>query len=271
MALEALNSPTTATPSLHYDDMDLHCLEPWTKGKRSKRPRIENPPSEEEYLALCLIMLARGGTTATATATASTTKPTQQTDSPHVPKLPYQCSVCKKAFPSYQALGGHKASHRKLAAAAASSDENPSTSATALNPSGRTHECSICHKTFPTGQALGGHKRCHYEGGSGSAVTSSEGAASIHSQRDFDLNLPASPDFYLGLSVDCEKKSQLSGDQEVESPPPAKKPRLSIPADMILTKLVFSNFNEALGVLVIAPASVAVKIRSHRSIYPSPL
>uniref|UniRef100_A0A5B6YPR8 Putative zinc finger protein ZAT10 n=1 Tax=Davidia involucrata TaxID=16924 RepID=A0A5B6YPR8_DAVIN len=233
MALEALNSPTTATPSLHYDDIDididLHCLEPWTKRKRSKRPRIENPSSEEEYLALCLIMLARGG---------ATTSPTYQNDSPPISKHSYKCSVCNKAFTSYQALGGHKASHRKLLAAAAASDENPSTSisATTLNPSGRTHECSICHKTFPTGQALGGHKRCHYEGGGGSAsvsaVTSSEGAGSSHNHREFDLNLPALPEFHLGLSVDCERKSKLFGDQEVESPLPAKKPRLSIPANM---------------------------------------
>ncbi|KAE8714652.1 arginine N-methyltransferase 2-like [Hibiscus syriacus] len=29
-------------------------------------------------------------------------------------KLNCKCSVCNKAFNSYQALGGHKASHRKL-------------------------------------------------------------------------------------------------------------------------------------------------------------
>nr|POF06567.1 zinc finger protein azf1 [Quercus suber] len=61
MALEALNSPTTATPQFHFDDANLHCLDSWTKRKRSKRPRFENAPTEEEYLALCLIMLARGG------------------------------------------------------------------------------------------------------------------------------------------------------------------------------------------------------------------
>ncbi|KAF7127138.1 hypothetical protein RHSIM_Rhsim11G0153800 [Rhododendron simsii] len=232
MALEALSSPTRrATP---FDDMDPNCLEPWTKRKRSKRPRSESPaPTEEEYLALCLIMLARGGPTSTATAAAD--------------KTSYKCSVCDKAFPSYQALGGHKASHRKLAAGS-TSDDHPSTSttttttATTIPPSGRSHECSICHKCFPTGQALGGHKRRHYEGSIGtgnsngtgngngsSGVTTSEGGGSSHSNRGFDLNMPALPEFGLSLVVDCGRKSQPAGEQEVESPLPFKKPRLSLP------------------------------------------
>jgi len=226
MALEALSSPTRPTP---FDDMDPNCLEPWTKRKRSKRSRSETTPTEEEYLALCLIMLARGRRGATAASSAAAADE----------KISYKCSVCDKAFSSYQALGGHKASHRKLAA---TSDDNPSTSATTttaaaatttLPPSGRSHECSICHKSFPTGQALGGHKRRHYEGtigtgnvsGSGVTTTTSEGGGSSHSNRGFDLNVPALPEFGLGLSVDCGRKSQLSVEQEVESPLPMKKPR----------------------------------------------
>lgn len=212
--------------------MDPNCLEPWTKRKRSKRSRSETPPTEEEYLALCLIMLARGGKAASSAAAADE-------------KISYKCSVCDKAFSSYQALGGHKASHRKLAAT--SDDNNPSTSTTAaaaatttLPPSGRSHECSICHKSFPTGQALGGHKRRHYEGtvgtgigsASGVTTTTSEGGGSSHSNRGFDLNVPALPEFGLGLSVDCGRKSQLSVEQEVESPLPMKKPRLSFQPDL---------------------------------------
>ncbi|GFY89520.1 salt tolerance zinc finger [Actinidia rufa] len=134
MALEALNSPTTPTPQPPRFD------EPWTKRKRSKRPRTETPPTEEEYLALCLIMLARGGATSAASAAAA---PNQKTS--------YKCSVCDKSFPSYQALGGHKASHRKNVAASATVDDHSSTSAatTTLSPSGRLHECSICHRSFP--------------------------------------------------------------------------------------------------------------------------
>ncbi|MQL41287.1 C2H2-type zinc finger protein, partial [Escherichia coli] len=142
-------------------------------------------------------------------------------------KLSYKCSVCNKAFSSYQALGGHKASHRKLAGGG-SEDHSTSSAVTtgsanaASNGGGRSHECSICHKSFPTGQALGGHKRCHYDGGAGSsAVTASEGVGSTHTvshshNRDFDLNLPAFPDLSTKLFVE----------DEVSSPLPVKKPRL---------------------------------------------
>ncbi|XP_021759526.1 zinc finger protein ZAT10-like [Chenopodium quinoa] len=250
MALEALNSPTTPHAPFKFEERSF---DHWVKKKRSKRSRNEmSPPSttintttaipdsrlsEEEYLAFCLLMLAKGGAppkTEVPTISGSNTK-----------SLVYKCSVCGKSFGSYQALGGHKASHRKPV----SEDEKPSTAATSSattttisTASGKTHECSICHKCFPTGQALGGHKRCHYEGsiGSGptksgsrtakSGVTASEGVGSTISggsaQRDFDLNLPALPDF---LSVDFFKmrgQSVFSRDEEVESPHPLKKPRL---------------------------------------------
>ncbi|KAL4319879.1 hypothetical protein GQ457_18G016010 [Hibiscus cannabinus] len=234
MALEALNSPTMAA---QHDDLDT-----WKKGKRSKRQRTDaEPTTEEEYLALCLIMLARGrndnpgGRYRLLSSSSSPPPPTL--------KLSYKCSVCNKAFPSYQALGGHKASHRKP-----STDvDNPSTASTSTtsttNGSGRLHECSICHKSFPTGQALGGHKRRHYEGGTGtgnnktaspsvsvSEVTSSDGGALSQNHRapdfEFDLNLPALPEL-CGENKDG-RFSQMYGEEEVESPLPTKKPRFFI-------------------------------------------
>ncbi|TKY74990.1 Zinc finger protein ZAT10 [Spatholobus suberectus] len=184
MALEALQSPTAAAPSFGpFEEASLRYLEaPWAKRKRSKRSRMDqHHPSctEEEYLALCLIMLARGGATAKPVLSDNDSAPLP------VAKLSYKCSVCNRAFSSYQALGGHKASHRKLAGAAAAEDHSTASAATtssASNGGGRTHECSICHKTFPTGQALGGHKRCHYEGGGNSAVTCL-GRCGVHSHR----------------------------------------------------------------------------------------
>ncbi|KAE8659161.1 hypothetical protein F3Y22_tig00116964pilonHSYRG00216 [Hibiscus syriacus] len=257
MALEALNSPTTAaTPPFQFEDSNLHCLESFTKRKRSKRPRFDHVTSEEEYLALCLIMLARGGEPNSAntssvphrhrspTPAVSLTPVSAPAPAPPPTlteqKVSYKCSVCNKSFNSYQALGGHKASHRKLSGG--NDDQSTSTTnsaiaggviSAALNPSGKSHECSICHKSFPTGQALGGHKRCHYEGGSGnSAIASasasgvtSEGVGSTNnmnhiSQRvEFDLNLPALPEFSPANFF------VTGADDEVESPHPAKKPR----------------------------------------------
>ncbi|PON54281.1 Zinc finger transcription factor [Parasponia andersonii] len=256
MALEALNSPTTATAPFHFEDAaNLHYLEPWAKRKRSKRSRLDQAaPTEEEYLALCLIMLARGGAdqrqklTPTRAPPVDQTATTAATATTSATKLSYKCSVCSKAFPSYQALGGHKASHRKGTGGVEDQPTSSTTTTTttttsaaagarASNGSGRAHECSICHKTFPTGQALGGHKRCHYEGGAASAsataaganstlTTTSEGVGSTshtafsQSHRNFDLNLPALPEFSRDFFV--------SGDDEVESPHPLKKIRLSI-------------------------------------------
>ncbi|KAF3486858.1 hypothetical protein F2Q69_00054083 [Brassica cretica] len=126
--------------------------------------------------------------------------------------LSYKCSVCDKAFSSYQALGGHKASHRKNVSqthSAGGDDQSTSSATTASDVttgSGKSHVC----------QALGGHKRCHYEGNS---VSNSEGAGSTShvssSHRGFDLNIPPIPEF-----------STVNGDDEVMSPMPAKKPRL---------------------------------------------
>ncbi|KAJ8539533.1 hypothetical protein K7X08_013785 [Anisodus acutangulus] len=218
MALEALNSPTTTTPpSFLFEKTTQNYLESWTKGKRSKRSHSmidqQQPINEDEYLAFCLLMLARSGNNNFTTTTNSTT--------PTISKNLYTCSVCGKSFGSYQALGGHKASHRtKLLSNGDKVNHEPSvttttTSATSANGvSGRTHECSICHMTFPTGQALGGHKRRHYEGKV--ASSSSDAVGSTSSQRGFDLNIPALPKFWPGFG---------SGEDEVESPHPAKKLR----------------------------------------------
>ncbi|KAL1831661.1 hypothetical protein ACET3Z_001312 [Daucus carota] len=250
MTIEALSSPTIPTPppSFHYKTLTLKQTnptptmhEPWMKKKRTKRPRsetTETPPTEEEYLALCLIMLARGTTDTTTASAAVMSHRVDASSTDH-----YKCSVCEKSFSSYQALGGHKASHRKLATGAGeevSATTNSGTTATSvLNPSGRAHECTICHKSFPTGQALGGHKRRHYDGNIGSAaasaVTSSSGnGSSHHKDLDFDLNLPASPEVAvpLAVNVDFGRKNLNSGEQEVESPHPGKKARFSRPATM---------------------------------------
>lgn len=85
----------------------------------------------------------------------------------------FSCIICKKGFPSYQALGGHRASHKKFKGCCApASENNPQTDDLATDSQekidagveckkSKEHECPICFRVFPSGQALGGHKRSH--------------------------------------------------------------------------------------------------------------
>ncbi|KMZ59580.1 Zinc finger protein [Zostera marina] len=74
----------------------------------------------------------------------------QQTSSGRV----FECKTCNRQFPSFQALGGHRASHKKPRV---TDDQNRGRSPT--KP--RVHECTICGLEFSLGQALGGHMRRH--------------------------------------------------------------------------------------------------------------
>lgn len=251
MAVEATTISTIPPPAVGPESSSSDEIIP--RRKRSKRPR---PPTEEEYLALCLVMLARGQQegaghqqrnslpSTTTAAAAAAVAPSKQ--------LEYKCTVCGKAFGSYQALGGHKASHRvKAPDELSSGGSTPASSATASSSSavasagGRIHRCSVCFKTFPSGQALGGHKRSHYEGTiggggagagtvrtpDGSGVTSSEGASSSQGHRGFelDLNLPALPESGFDAARRCVAAAAAE-EEEVQSPLAFKKPRFLIEA-----------------------------------------
>ncbi|XP_020579179.1 zinc finger protein AZF3-like [Phalaenopsis equestris] len=161
--------------------------------------------SEEEYLALCLLSLARH-----ASPAFSHTPP---------PTLDHKCSLCAKAFASYQALGGHMTSHRKpIGDNRLFSGSQPAASSSSDGAKG--HQCLICWKTFATGQALGGHKRRHFDGTIGSAVGKGS-AATSGVFRGFDLNLPP----VMELGRQCWG---LEDEEAVQSPNPVKRPRLSI-------------------------------------------
>ncbi|XP_057778751.1 zinc finger protein ZAT12-like [Salvia miltiorrhiza] len=70
----------------------------------------------------------------------------------------FECKTCNRRFPSFQALGGHRASHKKPRLAAAGDDQ---LLREASPPKPKAHECAICGLEFPIGQALGGHMRRH--------------------------------------------------------------------------------------------------------------
>ncbi|CAN6287538.1 unnamed protein product [Urochloa humidicola] len=212
MVEPALDAAAAAIPWPRHQEE--RAAEGWArqKQKRSRRRRHlrRRAPTEEEHLALCLLMLARG-----------------HRDDASPPE--HRCSVCGKAFPSHQALGGHKSSHRTRPPAAPAQSAASSASASGAAGSGGggggggAHECSVCRKTFPTGQALGGHKRCHYDGAAATAATSSSGGLC----RGFDLNVAPLPDV---IAVDrcIVPAAEEEEEEEVLSPLAFKKPRLMI-------------------------------------------
>lgn len=242
MAVEAL---ATATRTETSEEVP-HIEGSWAKRKRSKRASLpslshkvlDHPPTEEEYLALCLLMLANDNRY--VQEEPSQTHQAQQASVTESKIAEYKCSVCGKTFGSYQALGGHKASHRnktigsdEVTASSTGSGTGTGTAAGTTTGSGRLHECSICHKTFPTGQALGGHKRCHYEGviggGASSSVAVSVAAAAevqVSGKMGFDLNIPAVPE----VEFDGGRRCLPGEEEEVLSPLAFKKSRLLIEA-----------------------------------------
>ncbi|KAF8042388.1 hypothetical protein BT93_A0882 [Corymbia citriodora subsp. variegata] len=72
----------------------------------------------------------------------------------------FECKTCNRRFSSFQALGGHRASHKKPGL-----QEMKLKDCTKLALGSRAnhkmHECSMCGLKFPSGQALGGHMRRH--------------------------------------------------------------------------------------------------------------
>ncbi|KAJ8449405.1 hypothetical protein Cgig2_002537 [Carnegiea gigantea] len=135
----------------------------------------------------------------------------------------FECRACNKIFYSHQALGGHRASHKKIKGCFAAAYLNPGEKRVTesrdqnlvsskrgesldLDPSrlsskgvmlhgslsnnttskkkSKSHECSICHRVFPSGQALGGHKRCHWLPSSVSSDTPFHSGSTFHNFLD---------------------------------------------------------------------------------------
>nr|XP_043625743.1 zinc finger protein ZAT4-like [Erigeron canadensis] len=206
----------------------------WSKRKRSFRAKVVNftsncPSSgqdEDLALAKCLMDLSNGRVDPIETDIEESYTPNREeqrlkpyedlspfTRPPPPPldkakgvatisKGMFECKACKKVFTSHQALGGHRASHKKVkgcfAARNDQSDDNigdddvithdeffpspkpissynfsqgpstigPTIAAAPLVGAARrkskVHKCSICNRIFASGQALGGHKRCHW-------------------------------------------------------------------------------------------------------------
>uniref|UniRef100_A0A0E0KC27 C2H2-type domain-containing protein n=1 Tax=Oryza punctata TaxID=4537 RepID=A0A0E0KC27_ORYPU len=115
-------------------------------GKRSRRQAEEAAFSLFDSSDMVRILLLFSGAHGRGGGTAA---------SP--PERMFQCKTCNRQFPTFQALGGHRASSHKKRRCLADGDRPPS-----RRPSPRcTGTCSICGLEFAVGQALGGHMRRH--------------------------------------------------------------------------------------------------------------
>ncbi|KAK7349690.1 hypothetical protein VNO77_07262 [Canavalia gladiata] len=122
----------------------------------------------------------------------------------------YKCETCDKVFRSYQALGGHRASHKKIKVVSTIDEADPELELERVNNGGassalvvlqkKIHECPVCFRVFASGQALGGHKRTHIIGSTTVTATATATATvSVRISAKFgdsliDLNLPAPMD-----------------------------------------------------------------------------
>ncbi|XVF33550.1 hypothetical protein REPUB_Repub17cG0177900 [Reevesia pubescens] len=111
----------------------------------------------------------------------------------------YRCETCNKVFKSYQALGGHRASHKKIkayssATATLETELEPENVGTCSMTEKKIHECPICFRVFSSGQALGGHKRSHVTGQVVATTQTPVKSSKRFGDSLIDLNLPAPMD-----------------------------------------------------------------------------
>ncbi|KAM7527818.1 hypothetical protein LguiB_031228 [Lonicera macranthoides] len=154
-------------------------------------------------MAKCLMLLSRVGEPTLPPPPTTTTKGGRI----------FECKTCNKQFSSFQALGGHRASHKRPKLTAGDLLTNQLHDSP---PKAKTHECSICGLEFAIGQALGGHMRRHRAAPSEGAVKGDLKAAEAvvpvlrrsSSKRvmglDLNLSLSLMPYEESGLELDLK-------------------------------------------------------------------
>ncbi|KAF6164390.1 hypothetical protein GIB67_037547 [Kingdonia uniflora] len=111
-------------------------------------------------MAKCLMLLSQGSMTKEST-----------------PGREFACKTCDRIFTSFQALGGHRASHKKprLTGEGGDRDHNQ-----LIQSKPKKHKCSICGQEFTMGQALGGHMRRHRATNNKGSTMMSMSTSTIH-------------------------------------------------------------------------------------------
>ncbi|KAI4320074.1 hypothetical protein MLD38_033592 [Melastoma candidum] len=215
--------PTKSTPSTlpFLNDPDLpsrHAIHPEpgsgsrgtddnNAGRESLGEVVESPAESgqgslvsditfsDEEGAKCLMMLSRDAWPNTGSEAGESDDETigrvrEQARS----KGRFECETCKKVFGSYQALGGHRAGHKKVKLHRKNrGGENYYWSAAGNE---KVYKCPYCGKVFESGQALGGHKKVHVQQISDNSPdpNCSAGAASSKKGRVSTIDLNELPD-----------------------------------------------------------------------------
>jgi hypothetical protein len=191
------SSTSTSSTAPGTDGVYFSTQSPTSSGEIS----IANT-EEDEDMANCLILLARG---------VFQNQLEEEDEEGGNKIVKFNCNTCNRTFPSFQALGGHRASHKKPKTAAVEENRavtkeeqgikfsTKSVSQSSNKP--KTHECSICGSEFSSGQALGGHMRRHRAAPTATSVDtnittteSNEDVGRDLKERNIlplDLNLPA--------------------------------------------------------------------------------
>ncbi|RAL46129.1 hypothetical protein DM860_006283 [Cuscuta australis] len=107
----------------------------WREGKAAAAAELESV--ESMAMANCMSILSR-------------------LDDNRIPLMAgdkeFECKTCRKRFHSFQALGGHRASHKKPRIYGDGAEDGRSK---------KLHLCSVCGMEFDKGQSLGGHMSKH--------------------------------------------------------------------------------------------------------------
>lgn len=258
-------------------EIELQFTENMIRGKRTRRPRPCSPfdsngehclaatSEEDEDMANCLILLAQSVCVSPIIKEEKTDPIRYKTEKINSRKLTditsgnksgyyvYECKTCNRSFPSFQALGGHRASHKKpklnieekeaesmvslethdqnnnnrvndTYEKSPSPDSSPAPAQIRIsvhdskehNNKPKVHECSICGSEFLSGQALGGHMRKHrpIQLPINRATSSiDDDKSGDHSVFSLDLNLPP-PEMMEDIVVQSKFESFKTSSQQ---------------------------------------------------------
>ncbi|KAE8702760.1 retinoblastoma-binding protein 5-like [Hibiscus syriacus] len=142
----------------------------------------------DEDVAFCLMMLSRDQWKFKVHKDGDVEEETDESEEYFTTRAKYRCETCNRAFNSYQALGGHRASHKKIKAH--ETELSPANMGTRSMSEKKKHQCPVCYRVFSSGQALGGHKRSHIVTGRLAAAAKTQTLV----VNLIDLNLPAPAD-----------------------------------------------------------------------------